>query len=69
MNCLPTLAPVSLTLGTDGAIWIFGEMGPQVVLTAFPLNELVDLFHVGAARDAKAQAAHPLRLHPPSSPY
>ena len=52
MNFLPALCPVSFTLRANRAVWIFGEMCPQVVLSALPLNKLVDLLHVGAARDA-----------------
>ena len=36
----------------------------QVALTDFPLNELVDLFHVGAARDDTEHSACPLHLLP-----
>ena len=46
MNLLPTLCPVSFTLVADRAVRIFGEMGPQVVLTALRLNKPVDFLHV-----------------------
>ncbi len=65
MKCLPALRPVPFALGANWAVWIFGEMRPQVVLSALPLNKLVDLLHVGAARDATELSARPL---PPSLP-
>ena len=68
MNFLPALCPVSLTLGANRAVWIFGEMCPQVALKALPLDILVDLLHVGAARDATDLLARPLPHLPPSRP-
>ena len=68
MNFLPALCPVSLTLGANRAVWILGEMCPQVVLRALPLYILVDLLHIGAARDATELSARLLPPLPPSRP-
>ena len=66
MNLLPAMCPVSLTLGANRAIWIFGDMRPQVMLRELPLNMFVDFLHVGAARDVTEPSAHPLPPpHPP----
>ena len=59
MKFLPALCPVPFALGANWAVWIFGEMRPQVMLRELPLNMLVDSFHVGAARDATEPSAHP----------
>ncbi len=50
MNFLPALCPVPFALGANWAVWIFGEMCPQVMLIELPLNMLVDSLPVGGAR-------------------
>ena len=59
MKFLPALCPVPFALGANWAVWIFGEMRPQVMFIELPLYMLVDSFHVGAARDATELSAHP----------
>ena len=63
MNFLPALCPVPFALGANWAVWIFGEMCPQVMLIELPLNMLVDFLHVGGARDATEPSAHPHHQH------
>ena len=58
MQFWPALCPVPFALGANWAVWIFGELCPQVMLIELPLNMFVDSFHVGAARDATEPSAH-----------
>ena len=67
MNFLPALCPVFLASCTNRAIWVFGEMRPQVMLRELPLYVLVDFLHVGRVRDATELSAR--LLHRPGHGY
>ena len=60
MKFLPALCPIPLTFGANWAIWIFGEMSPQVMLRELPLYVPVDFLHVVRVRDATGPSARPL---------
>ena len=57
MNFLSALCPVLLASCANWAVWIFGEMRPQVMLRELPLYVLVDFLHVGGVRDATEPSA------------
>ena len=67
MNFLPALCPVFLASCANRAIWVFGEMRPQVMLRELPLYVLVDFLHVGRVRDATELSAR--LLHRPGLRY
>ena len=67
MNFLPALCPAFLASCANRAIWIFGEMCPQVMLRELPLYVLVDFLHVGRVRDATELSAR--LLHRPRHRY
>ena len=61
MNLLPALCRAFLASCANWAIWIFGDMRPQVMLRELPLYVLVDFLHVGRVRDATELSARLLR--------
>lgn len=46
MSLRTTFSTVSLTFVTNGTVWIFWKVDPNIVSTSFTANEMVDFFPV-----------------------